>query len=209
MLYQDAVVLLFAKAPVEGEVNTRLIPDIGVKAATELQHDLIHDRLSMLTGARLFDVHLMCAPDENNEYFLQCGKQYPVTLFGQMGDDLGERMYAGISHALNNYKYCIVIGTDAPSLDIVALKQVLERLQAGAEVVVVPAEDGGYVSIAMQQAYEFLFQDISWGSADVMQQTRNKLNKEKVSFEELPEYWDVDRFEDYQRYLELSSKNLL
>jgi hypothetical protein len=116
-------------------------------------------------------------------------------------------MYAGISHALNNYKYCIVIGTDAPSLGIEALKQVLERLQAGAEVVVVPAEDGGYVSIAMQQAYEFLFQDISWGSAEVMQQTRNRLNEEKVSFEELPECWDVDRFEDYRRYLELSSKN--
>ncbi len=186
MLYQDAVVLLFAKAPVEGEVNTRLIPDIGVKAATELQHDLIHDRLSMLTGARLFDVRLMCAPEENNEYFLQCGKQYPVTLFGQMGDDLGERMYAGISHALNNYKYCIVIGTDAPSLDIEVLKQVLERLQAGAEVVVVPAEDGGYVSIAMQQAYEFLFQGISWGSAEVMQQTRDKLNKEKVLIRRAP-----------------------
>lgn len=209
MLYQDAVVLLFAKAPVEGEVNTRLIPEIGVKAATELQHDLIHDRLSMLTGARLFDVHLMCAPDENNEYFLQCGKQYPVSLFGQMGDDLGERMLAGISQALDNYKYCIVIGTDAPSLDIEVLKQVLEKMQAGAEVVVVPAEDGGYVSIATQQAYEFLFQDISWGSADVMQQTRNKLIKEKVTFEELPACWDVDRLEDYQRYLEFSSKSSL
>ena len=209
MLYHYTVVLLFAKAPVEGEVNTRLIPDIGVKAATELQHELIHDRLSMLTGPRLFDVHLMCAPDENKEYFLRCGKRYPVTLCGQIGDDLGERMYAGISHALKNYKYCIVIGTDAPSLDIEVLKQVQERLHAGAEVVVVPAEDGGYVSIAMQQAYEFLFQDISWGTGDVMLQTRKKLNKENVSFAELPECWDIDRFEDYQRYLEHSSKNSL
>ena len=207
MLYQDVVVLLFAKAPVEGEVNTRLIPDIGVKAATQLQHDLIHDRLSMLTSAGLFDVHLMCAPDQSSEYFIQCGKQYPVTLFSQAGADLGERIYAGISHALNDYKYCIVIGTDAPSLDIDVLDQVAARLQAGAEVVVVPAEDGGYVLIAMQQPYAFLFQDVSWGSAEVMQQTRNKLDQENVSFEELAECWDVDRLEDYQRYLELSNKN--
>jgi glycosyltransferase A (GT-A) superfamily protein (DUF2064 family) len=59
----------------------------------------------------------------------------------------------------------------------------------------------------MQQPYAFLFQDISWGSAEVMQQTRNKLDQENVSFEELAECWDVDRLEDYQRYLELSNKN--
>ena len=70
-----------------------------------------------------------------------------------------------------------------------------------------PAEDGGYVLIAMQQAHDFLFQGVSWGSADVMQQTRDRLNKAGVSFEELSECWDVDRLEDYQRYLELISNN--
>ena len=80
---------------------------------------------------------------------------------------------------------------------------ILQSLHEGAGVVVVPAEDGGYVSIAMQQAYSFLFQGIRWGSAEVMQQTRDKLNNEKVLFEELPACWDIDRFEDYQRYLHL------
>jgi rSAM/selenodomain-associated transferase 1 len=203
MLYQDTVVLLFAKAPVEGKVNTRLIPDIGVKAATKLQHDLIHDRLTMLTAAKLCDIRLMCAPDKLTEYFIECGKRYPVALFDQTGADLGERMYAGIRHALRDYEYCIVIGTDAPSLDVDVLKMILQSLHEGAGVVVVPAEDGGYVSIAMQQAYSFLFQGISWGSAEVMQQTRDKLNNEKVLFEELPACWDIDRLEDYQRYLHL------
>ena len=205
MLYQDTVVLLFAKAPVEGEVNTRLIPDIGVKAATKLQHDLIHDRLTMLTTAKLCDIRLMCAPDKFTEYFIECGKRYPVTLFDQTGADLGERMYAGIRHALRDYEYCIVIGTDAPSLDVDVLTKILERLHESARLVVVPAEDGGYVSIAMQQAYDFLFQDISWGSSEVMQQTRDKLNNEKVLFEELPACWDIDRLEDYRRYLQLHS----
>lgn len=207
MLYQDAVVLLFAKAPVEGKVNTRLIPDIGVKAATKLQHDLIHDRLTMLTSASLCEVHLMCAPDQHSEYFLQCGQKYPVALYDQTGADLGERIYDGIRRALCDYKYCVVIGTDAPSLEIDVITQVLDRLHEGAEVVVVPAEDGGYVCIAMRNAYDFLFQGISWGSAEVMQQTRDKLNDARISFVELPACWDVDRLEDYRRYLELYSKN--
>ncbi len=92
-------------------------------------------------------------------------------------------------------------GTDAPALDETKIKQAVDALHGNTDVVFVPAEDGGYVLIAMQQAHKFLFENISWGSADVMQQTRNKLNENNVSFEELASCWDIDRLEDYQRYL--------
>jgi len=206
MLYDDSVILLYAKAPIEGKVNTRLIADIGIQTATKLQHDLIHQRLLMLTEANLCDVRLMCAPSRQDKIFLQCEKQYPVTLFDQSGDDLGERMFNGVSIALQQYKYCIVIGTDAPALDGLRIKQVIEALHDNADVVIVPAEDGGYVLIAMQQAHKFLFEKISWGSADVMQQTRSRLNEKNISFEELASCWDIDRFEDYQRYLAIKGK---
>jgi len=204
MLYRDSVVLLFAKAPVEGKVNTRLIADIGVQAATQLQRDLIHDRLSMLTKAKLCDVRLLCAPDRQHECFSQCERQYPIALFEQSGRDLGERMYQAVRDALAQYSFCIVIGTDAPALDGSIIKQALESLHEGAEVVFVPAEDGGYVLLGTQQPYGFLFQDISWGSAEVMQQSRAKLDKNNIVFIELADCWDVDRLEDYQRYSAMS-----
>jgi rSAM/selenodomain-associated transferase 1 len=201
MFYDDSVILVYAKAPVAGKVNTRLIADIGVQAATRLQHELIHHRLSMLSDASLCDVRLMCAPDQQHQNFLQCKKQYAVSLADQTGDGLGERMLNGVVAALQQYKYCVIIGTDAPALDAQSIKRVLEFLHGGTEVVLVPAEDGGYVLIAMQQAHAFLFQDIRWGSAEVMQQTRSRLNENRVSFEELASCWDIDRLEDYQRYL--------
>ena len=105
MLYDDTVILLFAKAPVENQVNTRLIPDIGVQAATKLQHDLIQQRLTMLAQENLSAVILMCFPDTQDEYFLQCEQKYPVTLRQQSGADLGMRMLSGVKHALKNYKY--------------------------------------------------------------------------------------------------------
>jgi uncharacterized protein len=203
MQYHDSVILVYAKAPIERKVNSRLIPDIGVQAATKLQHDLIHDRLSMLSAANLCDVRLMCALDSRHECFLQCAKQYPVTLFEQAGNDLGERIFNGLSQALEIYDYCIVIGTDAPSLDSEIIRQVIQKLHSGSEVVVVPAEDGGYVLIAMREAHVFLFHDINWGSAEVMQQTADKLRKKNLSFEVLASCWDVDRPDDYQRYLNL------
>jgi len=201
MLYDDTVILLFAKAPVAGKVNTRLISDIGVQAATSLQHDLIHHRLSMLAKANLCDVRLMCAPSQQDKDFLRCREQYPITLMDQTGDDLGERMFNGVAAALQQYKYCVVIGTDAPVLDEVRIKQAIETLHEGNEVVIVPAEDGGYVLIAMQCAYQFLFRDVSWGSAEVMLQTTDRLKRNNVLFEELASCWDIDRLEDYQRYL--------
>lgn len=204
--YNDSVILLYAKAPIEGKVNTRLIADIGVKAATKLQRDLIHHRLSMLKKANLCDVRLMCAPNQQEKKFLHCKKKYPIALFNQTGTDLGERMFNGVNDALQKYKYCIVIGTDAPALDEKIIQQVIEALHNKNNVVIVPAEDGGYVLIAMQQAYKFLFQNIDWGSAEVMQQTRNKLNENNISYKEFPACWDVDRLEDYQRYLLMLSQ---
>ena len=203
MFYQDSVILVYAKAPVEGKVNTRLIADIGVQAATQLQHDFIHHRLAMLAEANLCDVRLMCAPDQQYETFLSCEKQYPVTLHKQLGDDLGARMFNGVVSALQQYQYCIVIGTDAPALDAQKIKQVIDALHNGREVVFVPAEDGGYVLVAMRQPHKCLFENIRWGSAEVMQQSRNMLRENAISFEELAPCWDVDRLEDYQRYLKL------
>ena len=201
MMYPDTVILLFAKAPVAGKVNTRLIADIGVQAATTLQRDLIDQRLSMLTQANLCAVSLMCSPDVQDDYFVHCKALYPISLLAQSGADLGVRMLNAIRPALQQYKYCIVIGTDAPALDEVLIRQAIERLKKEPEVVFVPAEDGGYVLVGLQQPYEFLFQGISWGSAKVMQQSRSKLIKNGISFDELATCWDIDRFEDYQRYL--------
>lgn len=206
MNYPDTVILLFAKAPVAGKVNTRLIPDIGVQAATQLQHDLIHQRLLSLTQKNICSVCLMCAPNVHHDFFLQCEKQYPITLLAQSGADLGMRMSNGIAHALKKYHYCIVIGSDAPALGDGVIQQAIASLKADTEAVFVPAEDGGYVLVGMKNPHEVLFQDIHWGSDRVMQQTRNKLKQRNIAFTELATCWDIDRVEDYQRYLAFASK---
>ena len=208
MLYKDTVILLYAKAPVEGTVNTRLIPDIGVKAATSLQHDFIQQRLTMLGQANLCEVVLMCAPDCKHDSFLQCQKNYAVALFEQSGFDLGERIANGVKRALEKYKYCVVIGTDAPALNGEIIKQAIVALHENNDVVFVPAEDGGYVLVGLQQVYEYLFRDIDWGTDQVMQQSRDRLVQHRVRFAELATCWDVDRLADYRRYLQLAAEPL-
>ncbi len=172
-----------------------------MQAATKLQEEFIHQRLFMLQQANLCAVTLMCAPDIHHECFVQCQQQYDVTLQQQAGDDLGQRMFNGLEQSLRSYKYCIVIGTDAPALNAVKIRQAIETLHGNKNVVFVPAEDGGYVLIALDKAYKFLFDNIFWGSGEVMQQSRDVLKKNNVNFVELAECWDVDSVEDFQRYL--------
>lgn len=211
MKYEDTVILVFAKAPVEGDVNTRLIPDIGIQAATSLQEKLIQQRLSILQKANLCDVVLMCAPDIQHECFTQCHRKYDVTLQQQIGKDLGIRMLNGVEKALQAYRYCIVIGTDAPALEVSQITSTIEILHGRSnnpKVVFVPAEDGGYVLIGLGKAYPFLFNNICWGENEVMQQSREALNKHHIQYIELEKSWDIDSYADYQRYMETINESV-
>lgn len=197
--YPDAVVLVFAKAPVAGTVNTRLIPDIGVEAATELQSELINSRLAALTEQELCKVQLWCAPDDSHDFFQHCKNEYKVDLFKQQGADLGERMSLAIKENLQNYKRVVLIGTDAPSLTVDHIEESIKQLD-GNDVVIGPAEDGGYVLIGMSQRCDEIFRSVLWGGDTVLEATRANIRSNNLTRFELEPCWDIDRLKDYQRY---------
>ena len=197
--YSDAVVLIVAKAPVAGQVNTRLIPDIGVEAATALQAVLIQSRLKSLNEIKLCETQLWCAPDVHHPFFKQCQSQYKVELYKQSGDDLGVRMSSAIEQSLKKFKRVVLVGTDAPSLSGEHIETAIEQLE-NHDVVIGPAEDGGYVLIGMSQHSDAVFQIVEWGTDQVLDETRLKIKENKLSCFELEPCWDIDRVEDYLRY---------
>jgi len=201
--HPDTVLLVFAKAPIAGEVNTRLIPDLGVDIATDLQVELIHSRLNSFMQSELCDLQLWCSPDCDHVFFESCKKQYDISLHQQIGGDLGERMSHAIKASLENYKYVVLIGTDAPSLDNLLIEQAIVSLQGGSSTVIVPAEDGGYVLIGMSKHYKEIFLSVPWGTDRVLKKTRGNIIALGLKVNELPECWDIDRVEDYERYLKL------
>ena len=198
--YSDAVVLVFAKAPIAGEVNTRLIPDIGVDAATQLQAELIHSRLQSLQKKNLCKVDLCCSPDSNHAFFQQCQKQYEVALSDQQGDDLGMRMSRAIKESLQIFKRVVLIGTDAPSLTTDQIEVAINKLGEANDVVIAPAEDGGYVLIGMSKHCDDIFQSVPWGTGEVLEVTREMIKDNDLTSFELETCWDIDRVEDYRRY---------
>ena len=69
----------------------------------------------------------------------------------------------------------------------------------------IPAEDGGYVLVGARRGglETVCFDDVAWGSAQVMAQTWQQLMARGWQMHhdsrEMPALWDVDTQEDFQR----------
>jgi len=191
-------VAVFAKAPVAGQVKTRLAPLLGDEGAAALHAQLVRRALSTAVAAGIGAVELHCAPDERHELFARCAAQFGVDLVAQRGADLGARMRNAFERAFEQGHALVVIGTDCPGLDADDLRAARDAL-ARAPAVLSPAEDGGYVLIGLVASVPGLFDGIDWGSSTVLAQTRRRFAQAGVQCAELRELWDLDRPEDYAR----------
>lgn len=202
MKHPGSVILIFSKAPVAGQVKTRLLPHITAEQAAKLHQELAHDRLYMCTTAGLCDVQLWCSPDASHDFFSHCKQRYGVCLQLQRGNCLGERMSNAVKAMLMGHEKVVIIGTDAPALDIGTIDTAIEALDTN-DIVLVPAEDGGYVLIAASTHHQDIFIDVPWGTESVLTQTVQNIERLGLEYTLLGECWDVDRPDDLERYLAL------
>src|SRR5262245_36729140 len=156
-------VAVFAKVPQAGSVKTRLIPALGAQGAADLQRHLIESTLAKAHALPDVEVCLWLAGDAQR-YAPPPGQACAL----QQGADLGARMAHAFVVTLARARACILIGTDCPALTTHHLQQTFDELDR-ADVVVIPAEDGGYVLIALKTAHPELFEDIQWGGPTVME----------------------------------------
>ncbi|MGD8476220.1 MAG: TIGR04282 family arsenosugar biosynthesis glycosyltransferase [Burkholderiales bacterium] len=193
-------VQVFARAPVSGEVKTRLIPRLGADLAARVQQRLTERTVATAKAAQVGPVELWCSPAPIHPSFVALHTR-GITLREQGDGDIGMRMQRALADALRSGEYPILIGSDCPSLCAQDLRDAAQALQAGADVAFVPAEDGGYVLIAARTCSPDLFDGIDWGSSRVMAQTRKQLRRLGYTWTELATRWDLDRPEDYDRLL--------
>ena len=105
--------------------------------------------------------------------------------------------------ALTRARCVVLLGADCPAVDAEYLNSALLLLTQGESIVVGPAEDGGYVLLGLRDVPPEIFSGVSWGSAQVMEQTRDRLRRAGRHWRELPTSWDVDRPEDLHRLKDL------
>ncbi|TAN68212.1 MAG: glycosyltransferase [Methylobacter sp.] len=203
--YPDSVLMIFCKAPIPGQVKTRLIPELTAEQAAELHIELGIKTLQRATLNSLCPVQLWCAPNADHDFFTASKAAYSLALKQQQGADLGERMSRAFCSALAEYSHALLIGCDCPSLTGQDLEQALTALSQGNEVVLAPAEDGGYVLIGLNRPHPELFDNVPWGTELVLGQTRSRIERYKLRHHELSEQWDLDTPGDLERYRRLQN----
>jgi rSAM/selenodomain-associated transferase 1 len=182
-------VIVFARAPLAGRVKTRIAQRIGDAAAANLHRALVRDAVAAARGAHCGPVELHVT--RHHAFFRTLG--VPVRL--QRGADLGSRMY----RALARHRRAMVIGADAPALMPADIARAARWLQGGTQVVLAPAEDGGYALIGARQVTPGIFAAVQWGGAQVLAQTLRNAARAGLSCKLLRTVWDVDRPEDLER----------
>ena len=92
---RKGVVCVFSKAPVAGEVKTRLIPELGAEGAAQLYESLLVSTLVQACASNVSSVHLYCFPDASHPSFQYYADKHHLTLVNQSGSDL-EKEYIGL-----------------------------------------------------------------------------------------------------------------
>lgn len=185
--------LLFTKPAREGRVKTRLIGDLTPAEAAALHAAFLGDLVDRLRDGD-FELQLAWALDAQDE--LPAG---PLPGVRQQGDDLGERLYRALSEGSRDGSSVMALGSDHPTLPLALVHEAFERLEKGAEVVLGPAEDGGYYLIALRSdaVDPDLFRDIPWSTGRVLSETLERCRG--LAVELLPLDSDVDTPEDLRR----------
>ncbi|MGH6684188.1 MAG: TIGR04282 family arsenosugar biosynthesis glycosyltransferase [Pseudolabrys sp.] len=185
-----------AKAPIPGLAKTRLIPSIGAHAAAALQERLTGHTVATALAAEIGPVTLWCTPDQNHPSFRELAARHKLTLKQQPTGDLGRRMLAAMA---DNVGAALVIGTDCPALTPEHLHAAAVALDSY-DVVLIPAEDGGYVLIGARVAHPEVFSDIAWGASSVLTETLARVSALGLKAIELPALWDIDTEADLARF---------
>jgi rSAM/selenodomain-associated transferase 2/rSAM/selenodomain-associated transferase 1 len=193
------VVAVMARAPVAGQAKTRLAPLLGPSGAARAQRRFTRRMLATARAASPFVPTLWCAPDTAHVFF-RALERSGLVREAQAAGDLGARMLHVMTRHLAQQPDLPVLltGTDCPVLSPGHLHAAALALRDH-DVVLVPAEDGGYVLIGMRRVVPEVFDGIDWSTPQVMAQTRERLRACGASWHELPALWDVDEPQDWQR----------
>ena len=198
-----AALVIFAKAPIPGEVKTRLCPPLTPDEAATLHGSFVLDMLerTKLAVAQLqlpFHRYLACAPSSELVFFKIMEERQGVRLLDQVGKDLGRRMHRTfVDLFAKGYKQVLIVGTDVPTLPLSVYQEALTLLSRS-DVVLGPALDGGYYLIGLTKPAEQLFTGVPWSTDQVLAVTQQNAKALGLSVKLTTAWRDVDTIADLQ-----------
>ena len=187
-------IIIFVRNPILGKVKTRLAKTIGDIEALKVYNSLLEHTMQQTENLTcdkfLFYDTIVGQNDifDNNKYIKKI----------QTGNDLGEKMENAFQELFQiGYKNIIIIGSDLFDLNTNHIENAFLKME-NHEVVIGPAEDGGYYLLGLKKIIPLIFKNKNWGTETVLKQTLENLTTFNVSF--LETLNDIDTFEDLEKH---------
>ena len=183
--------IVFARYPRPGACKTRLIPALGPEGAANL-HRHLTERTVRVLGESGLPVTVAFTGEEASRFADWLGPD--VVLVEQVDGGLTERLLACLNPAP-----VIYFGADTPDLAPHHVEAAIAALERH-DVVIGPAEDGGYYLIGMRRALPELLTDMPWSTDQVLPETLARLDRSGITPVMLEMLADCDRPEDLARW---------
>jgi uncharacterized protein len=201
----ETALVVMARYPQVGTTKTRLARTIGDEEAVRLYRAFLIDLAHKFAG-QACDLHWAYTPTEV-DYLSFLATLAPglighMHVFPQQGKDLGARLHYVFRWTYDRgYQGTIVISSDSPQITLKTISQAREALDK-ADVVLGPADDGGYYLIAMRRTYD-MFSDIPMSTSIVAQKTIELAESQGLKVHTLENLFDIDELPDLVRLARL------
>lgn len=194
---------LLASAPQAGKLDPRLIPALGEEGVSRLHRQLVARVLNLPPMG--FSERIFWIEDGPDEALEALAEDNDWMVVGQPVGDLGERMRRIATLGLSENDAVVLIGQHCPMLDADYLSAACEAL-AEHQAVLGPTEGGRYMLLGLRCVHPRLFEDMPWGSNQVLARTCERLQQLEWQHGLLPSLWELDGPEHLPRLSRLGFK---
>ncbi len=203
-LTRTCAVAVMGKAPRSGRSKTRLAPAVGFEAAAALSAAFLRDTTeNVVRAGRQAPIasYVAYAPADAAslvEPHVAIGTALLVAdgtgCEAPRVEGFGRCLLEAVTHLLaRGHASACVLNSDGPTLPTGFLVEAARLLALpGDRAVLGPSRDGGYYLLGLKRAHTAPFENISWSTADVAEQTVERAASIGLPVERLPSWYDVD-----------------
>ena len=194
----SALLIIFVKAPRVGEVKTRLARDLGPKAAALAYGRMVETLCRNLSA--LAEVELQFTPADAFVE-VQPWARTSWLIQPQAPGDLSRRLAAAFGAAFRRGAgRVVIIGSDCPEVTPADIQAAWAALR-DYDLVLGPAQDGGYWLIGLRSNEPSLFRWMPWSTGAVGGETIQRARRAGLKVKLLRRLNDIDTAGDWRAFL--------
>jgi len=204
-------IAFMAKASAPGRAKTRLVPPLTFDQAADLNTAFLQDVAANLLAAdeqgraiagrkAAIVGYAAYGPTGSTDFFRRI-LPASIGLIEAWLPNFGDCLFHTVGELFKHgHHSAVVLNSDSPTLPTALLVETAEILaRPGDRAVLGPSTDGGYYLLGLKGAHARMFEDITWSTERVAEQTLARAQEIGLDVHLLPAWYDVDDVDALKR----------